>query len=81
MCVYPRTKFQVSSIILGSFRQGVLYHSHQLTTHHPPPLPQNKPLKSVTNFKSRLFPIKNLDKIPTSEPTSEPMARTSKRTN
>ena len=33
MCVYVRTKFEVSSIILTSFRRG-----------NPPP--QNEPLKS-----------------------------------
>ena len=27
--------------------------------------------KVLNNFKSRLFPIKNLDKIPTREPTRE----------
>ena len=30
--------------------------------------------KCFYSFKSRLFPIKNLDKIPTSQPTSEPAA-------
>ena len=38
MCVYLRTKFEVSSIILTSFRQGVIPP--------PPPPPQNEPLKS-----------------------------------
>ena len=27
--------------------------------------------KVINNFKSRLFPIRNLDKIPTREPTRE----------
>ena len=37
MCVYLRTKFQVSGVILTSFRQaGVIL----------PPPPQNEPLKS-----------------------------------
>ena len=30
--------------------------------------------KVFNNFKSRLFPVKNLDKIPTSEPAAEPAA-------
>ena len=41
MCVYLRTKFQVSSIIITSFRQG---EGVILTAPLPPP--QNKPLKS-----------------------------------
>ena len=36
MCLYLRTKLQVSSIILTSFRQGVILL----------PPPQNEPLKS-----------------------------------
>ena len=36
MCVYLGTRFQVSSIILTSFRQGVILHSP----------PQKEPLKS-----------------------------------
>ena len=40
----PGTRFQVSSIILTSFRQGVVLHSP--TLHLPPIRPQNKPLKS-----------------------------------
>ena len=39
MCVYLRAKFEVSSIILTSFRQGVILP--------PSPQPQNKPLKSL----------------------------------
>ena len=38
MGVYLRAKFEVSSIILTSFRQGVILP--------PPPIPQNEPLKS-----------------------------------
>ena len=38
MCVYLHGKFEVSSIIPTSFRQGV---------NLPPPPPQNKPLKSL----------------------------------
>ena len=38
MSVYLRAKFEVSSIILTSFRQGVILP--------PPPPPQNEPLKS-----------------------------------
>ena len=37
MCVYLRTKFQASNIILTSFRQGTIL---------PLPLPQNETLKS-----------------------------------
>ena len=37
MGVYLRAKFEVSSIILAGFRQGVIL---------PPPPPQNEPLKS-----------------------------------
>ena len=39
MCVYVRAKFEVSSIILTSFRQGEGGNFNPL-------LPQNKPLKS-----------------------------------
>ena len=38
MGVYLRVKFEVSSIILTGFRQGVILH--------PPSTPQNEPLKS-----------------------------------
>ena len=40
MDVYLRTKFEVSSIILSSFRQGVILLPP------PPPAPRNEPLKS-----------------------------------
>ena len=48
MCVYLRVKFVVSSIILTSFRQGVILH---LLPPPPPPRPhyalsQGEPLKS-----------------------------------
>ena len=39
MSVYLCVKFEVSSIILTGFRQGVILPP-------PPPLPQNEPLKS-----------------------------------
>ena len=39
MCVYLCTKFQVSSIILTSFRQGANFTP-------PPPPRQSEPLKS-----------------------------------
>ena len=44
MCVYVRAKFEVSSIILTSFRQGVIL---------PPPLPpQNaNPPKNPTQIR------------------------------
>ena len=35
--------------------------------------------KVVNNFKSRLFPIKNLDKVPTREPTPEPVTEPTKQ--
>ena len=35
--------------------------------------------KVLTNFKSRLFPIKKLDKIPTHEPTQELAAEPTKQ--
>ena len=38
MDVYVRAKFEISSIILTGFSQGVILP--------PPPIPQNKPLKS-----------------------------------
>ena len=34
--------------------------------------------KVLNSFKSRLFPIKNLDKIPTREPAAEPAAQPTK---
>ena len=37
MCVYLHTKFQVSSVILISFRQGGLFY--------PPPTPKQNPKK------------------------------------
>ena len=43
MCVYLRTKFQVPSIILTSFRQVVILP-------HPHPPLQNEPLKSPTRL-------------------------------
>ena len=44
MCVYLSSKFQVLSIILTNFRQGVILH--------PPLSPQNKPLKSPPRLGS-----------------------------
>ena len=44
MCVYLRTKFQVSSIILTSFRQGGVIL---------PPQPQNEPLKGPPTLGSK----------------------------
>ena len=48
MCVYFRAKYQVSSIILTSFRQGEVVIL-------PPPLPppQNEPLKSLSRVKGK----------------------------
>ena len=43
LCLYLRAKFQVSSIILASFRQEVNF------TTPPPPPPQNEPVKSPSN--------------------------------
>ena len=45
MCVYFRTKFQISSAILTSFKQGGGGHKFTPGTHPPPP-PQNEPQKS-----------------------------------
>ena len=44
LCLYLRAKFQVSSIILASFRQEVNF-----TTPPSPPPPQNEPVKSPPN--------------------------------
>ena len=38
LCVHLRAKFRVSSIVLTTFRQGVILP--------PPPQPQNEPLES-----------------------------------
>ena len=43
MCVYLRTKFEVSRVILMSFRQGVIL---RMAHSPPPPPPKNKPLKT-----------------------------------
>ena len=50
MCVYVRTNFQVSSIILTSFRPEVILSN--------PPPPQNEPLKTPPRLKltQKLFP-------------------------
>ena len=50
MCVYVRTKFQVSNIILTSFRGRVILPT--------PPLPQNEPLKTPPRLRltGKLFP-------------------------
>ena len=50
MCVYVRTKFQVSSIILTSFRREVILPT--------PPPPENEPLKAPPRLKltQKLFP-------------------------
>ena len=50
MCVYLRAKFEVSSVILTSFRQGV----EICTTTPPPPPPQNEPLKSPPRLGLRV---------------------------
>ena len=51
MCMYVRTKFQVSSIILTSFRREVILP-------YPPPL-ENDPLKTPTQIKVNLKTIPN----------------------
>ena len=51
MCVYVRTKFQVSSIILTSFREGEFYHP---PPPHPPP-PQNGPLRSPSGLGLKAY--------------------------
>ena len=53
MGVYLRVKFEVSSIVLTDFRQeGVVFLPRQC----PPPLPQNKPLKSpfISGLRSKI---------------------------
>ena len=53
ICVYIRTKLQVSSIILLGFRQG---KGVILSTHPPPLLPlKNKPLESPSRLGLSLF--------------------------
>ena len=49
MCVYLRTKFQVASIILTSFRRGVISPPPP-----PPPPPQNESLKSLPRVRLNL---------------------------
>ena len=46
MGVYLHAKFEVSSIILTSFRQGGVGGGVIFAPPPPPPLPQNEPLKS-----------------------------------
>ena len=48
MCVYLRTKFKVSTIILTSFRQGVILHS---------PPPQYELLKSPPRLGLRISSV------------------------
>ena len=47
MGVYLRVKFEVSSIILTGFRQGVI-------SPPPPRLPQNEPLKSPIRLRLKV---------------------------
>ena len=72
MCVYVRTKFQISSVILTSFRRGIILP----TPPHPYP-PLKTPdqikvnLKTITNkcslsFKYNLFAHKSVNRWPTS---------------
>ena len=51
MCVNLRTKFQVSCLILTSFRQGVILPPPPLP--HPPP--QNEPLKNPPRLGLNAF--------------------------
>ena len=51
MGVYLRAKFEVSSIILTSFRQGVIL---------PSPPPQNEPLKSPPRLGLNMVKTKAL---------------------
>ena len=55
VCVL-RTKFQVCSIILTSFRQGVILPSPSLQS---PPPPQNEPLKSIPRLGLRFRILKS----------------------
>ena len=50
MGVYLRAKFEVSSIIVTGFRQGVILAP-------PPPTPQNEPLKSPFRLGLRCGPF------------------------
>ena len=72
MCVYVRTKFQISGVILTSFRRGIILP----TPPHPYP-PLKTPdqikvnLKTITNkcslsFKYNLFAHKSVSRWPTS---------------
>ena len=54
MCMYLRAKFEVSSIILTSFRQGGGIIS-------PPLPPQNEPLKSPSRLRKRESCINNIN--------------------
>ena len=46
MSVHLRTKFQISSITLNSFREG-----RRCNTPPPPPTPHNRPLKSPPRLR------------------------------
>ena len=61
MCVYLRAKFQVSSIILTSFRQGVILD--QLTTSITRSIKKEKKDKDQTQKKYK-HSIKQKRKIP-----------------
>ena len=47
MCVYLRAKFEVSSVVLTSFRQGGVLGEGGGVIPHPP---QNEPLKSLSRL-------------------------------
>ena len=52
MGVYLRAKFEVSSVILTSFRQGV-------TSHHPPPTSKQTP-KNPTQIRVKQENLRTL---------------------
>ena len=62
MCVYLRTKFQVSSMILTSFRQGVILHPPTTTTTTSKRTPKKstqirvkRRLSQTVFFKNKLY--------------------------
>ena len=50
MCVYLETKFQVTSIILTSFRQGVIFPSSPLPPPKNPTPKKKKPRLGLKNL-------------------------------
>ena len=61
MCVYLRTKFQVSSIIVMSFRQGVILppQPHPTAKQTPKKPTQIRVNKNSSKYKNKAFCTKN----------------------